>query len=107
MNSDFSFITPCPLGEQLLLTYTAGHIWAGGYGIILWRTFSCAGSRILNCGRTAHEIYDYLNIIEDQLYPYNASVFPTESGIFQQGNDAPYYKARIMLKWLQEHNEES
>ncbi|GFT82903.1 transposase domain containing protein [Trichonephila clavipes] len=47
----------------------------------------------------------YLNIIADQLHPYMASVFPAGNGMFQQDN-ATCHKAKIVLKWLQEHDAE-
>ncbi|GBN23482.1 hypothetical protein AVEN_91023-1 [Araneus ventricosus] len=48
---------------------------------------------------------NYPNITADQLHHYMAFVFPTGNGIFQQDN-APCYKARIVLKWCEEHTDE-
>ncbi|GBO08967.1 hypothetical protein AVEN_181380-1 [Araneus ventricosus] len=47
----------------------------------------------------------YLNIIADQLHSYRAFVFPTANRIIQQYN-APCHKARIVLKWFEEHADE-
>ncbi|GBO46617.1 hypothetical protein AVEN_153837-1 [Araneus ventricosus] len=48
---------------------------------------------------------NYLNITADQLHPYMVFVFPTGNGIFQKDN-APRHKARVVLKWFEEHTDE-
>lgn len=48
---------------------------------------------------------DNLTINADQLHAYMKSVFPTRNRVFQQDN-APCYKTRIVLQWLQKHNAE-
>ncbi|GBN89207.1 Transposable element Tc1 transposase [Araneus ventricosus] len=92
-------------GEQLLPSCTAGHIYAGGDGIMLWGTFSWAALGPVVVVEQTMKAANYLNIIADQLHPYMAFVFPTGNGIFQQDN-APFHKARIVLEWFEEHTDE-
>ncbi|GBM21711.1 hypothetical protein AVEN_118252-1 [Araneus ventricosus] len=92
-------------GEQLLPSCTAGHTQAGGGGIMLWKTFSWAALGPVVVAEQTMKAANYLNIIADQLHPYMAFVFPTRNGIFQQDN-APCHKARIVLKWFEEHTDE-
>ncbi|GBN25451.1 Transposable element Tcb1 transposase [Araneus ventricosus] len=91
--------------EQLLPSCTAGHTQAGGGGIMLWGTFSWTALGPVVMVEQTMKAANYLNIIADQLHPYMAFVFPTGNGIFQQFN-APCHKARIVLKWFEEHTDE-
>lgn len=43
-----------------------------------------------------------LNIVEDQVHPFMADVFPDGSSLFQQ-NNAACYTANIVQQWLEEH----
>ncbi|GBN58371.1 hypothetical protein AVEN_17900-1 [Araneus ventricosus] len=92
-------------GEQLLTSCTAGHILAGGGGIMLWGAFSWAALGPVVVVEQTMKAANYLNIIADQWHPYMAFVFPTGNGISQQDN-APCHKAQIVLKWFEEHTDE-
>ncbi|GBM12774.1 hypothetical protein AVEN_128449-1 [Araneus ventricosus] len=70
---------------------------------MLWGTFSWAALGPVVVVEQTMKAENYLNIIADQLHPYMAFVFPT--GIFQHDN-APCHKARIVLKWFEEHTDE-
>ncbi|GBL92538.1 Transposable element Tc1 transposase [Araneus ventricosus] len=91
--------------KQLLPFCTAGHTQAGGGSIMLWGTFSWAALGPGVVVEQTMKAANYLNIIADQLHPYMVFVFPTRNGIFQQDN-APCYKARIVLEWFEEHTDE-
>ncbi|GFU03065.1 transposable element Tc1 transposase [Trichonephila clavipes] len=91
-------------GEQLLPQCTVGHTQAGGGGIMLWGTFSWASLGLVVVVEQTMNATGYLNIIADQLHPYMTSVFPAGNGMFEQEN-APCYKAKIVLEWFQEHAE--
>ncbi|GBN88433.1 Transposable element Tc1 transposase [Araneus ventricosus] len=92
-------------GEQLLPSCTAGHIQAGGGGIMLWGTFSWAALGPVDVVEQTMKAANYPNIIADQLHPSMAFVFQTGNGIFQKDN-APCHKARIVLEWFEELTDE-
>ncbi|GBM22014.1 Transposable element Tc1 transposase [Araneus ventricosus] len=72
---------------------------------MVWGTFSWAALGPVVVVEQTMKAANYLSIIADQLHPYMAVVFPTGNGIFQQDN-APCHKARIVLKWFEEHTDE-
>ncbi|GBL87658.1 hypothetical protein AVEN_81290-1 [Araneus ventricosus] len=92
-------------GEQLLPSCTAGHIQAGGGGVMFWVTFSWAALVRVVVVEQTMKAANYLDIIADQLHPYMAFVFPSGNGIFQQ-EIVPCHKARIVFEWFEEHTDE-
>ncbi|GBN47206.1 Transposable element Tc1 transposase [Araneus ventricosus] len=92
-------------GEQLLPSCAADHTQAGCGGIMLWGTFSWAALGFVVVVEQTMKAVNYLSNIADQLHPYMAFVFSTGNGIFQKDN-APCQKARIVLEWFKEHNDE-
>ena len=81
---------------------TASHTQAGGGGIMLWWKFPWASlGPAVEVEQTLNAT-ENLYIITYQLHPYTASVFPNRNGMLQKDN-APYHKAPIVLRWLQEH----
>ncbi len=46
-----------------------------------------------------------LSIVADHVYPFMATVYPSSDGYFQQDN-APCHKAKIILDWFLEHDNE-
>ncbi|GBL98602.1 Transposable element Tc1 transposase [Araneus ventricosus] len=92
-------------GEQLLSSCTADHTQIGGGSIMLWGTFSWAALGPVVVVEQTMKAANYLNITVDHLHHYMAFVFPTGNGFFQQDN-APCHKARIVLKWFEEHTDE-
>ncbi|GBM90217.1 hypothetical protein AVEN_121853-1 [Araneus ventricosus] len=71
---------------------------------MLWGMFSWAALRPVVVVEQTMKAANYLNIA-DQLHPYMAFDFPIGNGIFQQDN-APCHKARIVLKWFEQHTYE-
>ena len=90
---------------MLLPQCTADQTQAGGGGIMHWGTFSWASLLLAVVIKQTLNATKCINIISGQLHPYISSVFPTENRMFQQDN-APFHKARIMLKRFEEHEAE-
>jgi len=47
----------------------------------------------------------YLSIVSDHVHHFMANMYPSSDGYFQQDN-APSHKARIILNWFIEHDNE-
>ncbi len=80
-------------------------VQAGGGGVMVWDIFSWHTLGPLVPIEHRLNATAYLSIVADHVHPFMTTVYPSSDGYFQQDN-APCYKAQIILDWFLEHDNE-